>query len=292
MTTRNALDLPHPTLSPWGTDYKPDIRFSGDPQLIRLINGSRILIPMKYELTSESLRASIASGGAIFATQTDCTATLTRETHKSDAYTHTIEIDASAYAERVYIRPYIIAAINLERFHCADWHEDLQALLPANGLTLPSGSILAIATAKHFDRNEQTQMESAVDIAPVASVLPGRFKINLDGQRIVIQVNPEDKPDIDRVRKGKLADGLWPSMYQRAIEEAVRQHLDPEHSAKRWAELIALALNKASIDASDPELLEANSLDYTQQLLENPLQRSLNAFIAVENEREEDDDGE
>lgn len=292
MTTRNGLDLPHPTLSPWGTDYKTSVKFSGAPQLIRMIDGSRIIIPMKYELTSESLRDLIDSGAAAFATQTDCAATITRETHRSVDYAHTIEIDASAYAERVYIRPYVIAARNLENFHCADWNEDLQELLPSNGLSLPSGSILAIAAANHFDRNEQTQIESAVDIAPVASVLPGRFKINLDGQRIVIQVNPENKPTIDRVRKSKLADGLWPSMYQRAIEEAVRQHMDTEHSAKRWADLIALALNKASIDASDPELLEANSLDYTQQLLENPLQRSLNAFIAIENEREENDDGE
>ena len=66
---------------------------------------------------------------------------------------------------------------------------------------------------------------------------------------------------------------LYPSMYLRAIEEAIRQHRKDENSDKRWASRITDKLAEHNITADDTEILEANSLGFAQQIMENPLAR-------------------
>jgi len=66
---------------------------------------------------------------------------------------------------------------------------------------------------------------------------------------------------------------FFPSMYQRAVEEAVRQHLKDDHAGKRWAVRIAETLAEHQLETDDADLLEANSLDYAQQIMQNPLAR-------------------
>ena len=95
---------------------------------------------------------------------------------------------------------------------------------------------MAIGAEKSFDTDATTDLESYVEITPSQAVQRGRFNLDLSGQRIVILINPEDKPDIDRMRRDEDSlQALFPSMYQRAIEEAVRLHRKDEHTDKRWA---------------------------------------------------------
>ena len=171
------------------------------------------------------------------------------------------------------VRPFIIASKDIPIISNEDWAEWTRSILP-NGLPAPKGAILAMSPETSFDTNETSELESYVEITPSQSMEPNRFKVDLLGQRIVILIHPDDKQDIDRVRSDEDTRGaLFPSMYQRAIEEAIRQHRKEDNADKRWARRIAEKLADHGLEAEDQEILEANSLDYAQQIMENPLAR-------------------
>lgn len=274
MTTFNRRDLPHPTLKPGGSDYEGHIHFRAEPAAIRRSAQTEdISIALKYQLNSNVLRSLIESGTAHYHTLTECVSTKLRESHLSEEDVHTIRLDAQQYRGQVLIRPFVIASQSIERIANDDWAPGVRQLLP-NGISVPNGAILAIGTEKSFDTDKTSDLESYVEITPSQLIQRGRFNVDLSGQRIVILINPEDKPDIDRMRRDEDSlQTLFPSMYQRAIEEAVRLHRKDEHTDKRWANRIADKLTEHDLVTDDPDILEAKALDYAQEIMENPLSR-------------------
>ncbi len=274
MTTFNRRNLPHPTLKPGRNDYEDYIHFRAEPAAIRhSAQNEEISIALKYHLNSNVLRTLIETEQAHYHTLTECTHTKRRESHLSNKDAHTIRLNAKQYSGQVLIRPFVIASQAIENIANDDWGPDVRQLLP-NGTSVPKAAILAIGSEKSFDMDTTTSLESYVEITPAQTVKQGRFNIDLSGQRIVILINPEDKPDIDRMRRDENSlQTLFPSMYQRAIEEAVRYHRKDEHTDKRWANRIADKLREHDLVTDDSDILEAQALDYAQQILENPLTR-------------------
>ena len=274
MTAFNRRDLPHPTLKPSGSDYETHIYFQAEPVAIRSVaQTGHISIALKYSLNSDILCSLVEARAAHYHTLTECVSTELRESHTSYDAAHTIRLDARQYRGQVLIKPFVIASQAIEKIANNDWVPRVRELLP-NGAAVPSGAILAIGDEKSFDTDTTTELESYVEITPSQAVQRGRFKVDVSGQRIVILINPEDKPDIDRMRHDEDSlQTLYPSMYQRAIEEAVRFHRLEEHTDKRWAVRIADKMAEHGLAADDPDILEANALDYAQEIMENPLSR-------------------
>ena len=274
MTTYNRRDMPHPTLKPGGTDYDPKISFTAEPAAIRRsAQTGDIAIALKYGLNSTVLRNLVGDGQAHYHTLTECVATKLRESHRSQEDTHTVLLSTVQYRGQVLIRPFIVASEDIPAIDNDDWAPWIREMLP-NGAQVPKGAILAIGPEKNFDTDDTSELESYVEIAPSQAVDQGRFKIDLSGQRIVILIHPDDKPDIDRVRSDEdTRSALFPSMYQRAIEEAIRQHRKDDNTGNRWASRISETLAEHNLETEDPDILEANSLDYAQQIMENPLAR-------------------
>jgi hypothetical protein len=275
VTTYNRRDMPHPTLKAeqGSSDYETPIAFNAElVGLRRSAEAGEISIALRYGLNSPVLRNLIQTQQAHYHTLTECVATKLRESHRTHQETQLIQLKSDQYQGPVTIRPFILASVDIAKISNVDWKQPFRELLP-DGTPVPRGSILAIGREKTFDPDASTELESIIEIAPSQAVERNRYKIDLSGQRIVIQINPDDKPDIDRVRRDEEAlQALYPSMYQRAIEEAVRQHRKDEHSDKRWASRIADKLAEHNID-TDEEILDAHSLEYTQQIMENPLAR-------------------
>ena len=275
MTTYNRRDLPHPVLKPEQSrsDYEAHLGF--DAELIgirRSAESGEIGIALKYRLNSPVLLNLIETEQAHYHTLTECVETRVRESHRTNEETQTIRLKTNQYHGPVAIKPFVIASLDIQKIENDDWSQPIRELLP-EGTSVPRGAILAIGIEKTFNPDASKELESFIEIAPSQAVEPKRYRIDLTGQRIVIYINPEDKPDIDRMRQEEeTRQALYPSMYQRAIEEAVRQHRKDEHFDKRWASRVADKLAEHNIDADD-EILEANSLEYAQQIMENPLAR-------------------
>ena len=274
MTTFNRRDMPHPTLKSRGVDYDPKISFSAEPATIRRsARTGEIIVALKYGLNSTTLRNLVEDGRAHYHTLTECVATKLRESHQSREDTHTVLLSTVQYSGQVLIRPFIVASEDILAISNDDWAPWIREMLP-NGVPVPKGAILAIGPEKSFDTDDTSELESYVEIAPSQAVDQGRFNVDLSGQRIVILIHLDDKPDIDRIRSDEdTRSALFPSMYQRAIEEAIRQHRKDENAGKRWASRISDKLSEHDLETDDPDILEVNSLDYAQQIMENPLAR-------------------
>ncbi len=286
MTTFNRRNLPHPTIKPGRNDYKDHIYFRADlPAIRRSARNEEISIALQYRLNSPVLRNLIQTGQAHYHTLTECVATKLRESHRSNTDSHTIQLDGRQYYGEIIIRPFIIASQAIENIPPDDWDSGITQLLP-EGTSVPKSAILAIGSEKIADPETTSNLESYVEIIPAQTVERGRFDIDLEGQRIVIRINPGDKPDIDRMRRDEnLRLPLFPSMYLRAIEQAVRCHLKDEYTDKKWANRIANKLGEHDLPTDDPEILEDRSLEYAQQIMENPLSLIINRIPSYQ-ERE------
>ncbi len=274
MTTHNRRDIPHPVMQPGGRDYRPGTAFSAAIKTVRKSPGSdRIAIAVEYKLSSPVLADLIGAGMAHYTTLTESVTGRIREAHRTDASPHSIVLDGSRYPGTVEIKSYVTAAADIERFPPDDWSQAIRSILP-EGTAVPKGAILAAATEKTFDTGETQDLTSCVEIVVSAQAEERQYRIDIGGERINILVNSRDKQNIDRTRSGEDSQqALWPSMYQRAIEEAVRMHTQPEHAGKRWAKTIAAKLAECGIETGDPDVLRDNSLAYTQTIMGNPLLR-------------------
>ena len=190
MTTYNRRDLPHPTLKHERnrSDYEAHIAFNAELVAIRRsADAGEITIALKYGLNSLVLRNLVELRQAHYHTLTECVATRLRESHRTSEVAQTIRLDANQYQGQVLVRPFIIASVDISEMGTDDWNQVIKALLP-KGTAVPRGAILAIGQEKTFEPDASADAESYVEIAPSQSVEPKRFRIDLSGQRIVIQI--------------------------------------------------------------------------------------------------------
>ena len=287
MTAHNRRDIPHPVMQPGGRDYRPGTAFNATLRTVRKSPGDgRIAVAVEYELNSPVLAGLIDSGTAQYTTLTESVTGRIRETHRTDASPHSIVLEGNRYPGTVGIKSYITAGADIEHFPPDDWSAAIRAILP-EGTKVPKGAILAAATEKTFETGETQDLQSCVEIVVSARVEERQYRIDIDGERINILVNSGDKQNIDRTRSDEDSQqALWPSMYQRAIEEAVRMHTQPEHSDKRWAKTIAAKLAEGGMETDDSEALRDNSLTYTQTIMGNPLFRIIEEGSGRDAERQ------
>ena len=272
MTT---LEIPHPVLRHGGKDYKPSTVFNASiAGMKHLPRDGKIALALRYELNDPDLLEMIRTGQAQYLTRTDCTATHKREAHAISGDSHPIELDDSRYSGKVDVRPFIITTQPLENFRSENWNPWLKSILPT-GVNLPAGTILAIAQAKSFQTELTPEYQSCIELVGTPDVPEGQWRIRTDGDLIVIRVNTQDKPKIDRMRQDDATQsGLWPSIYLNAIETAIRRCPDALTEGKRWARAIGKKLEEQEFDTS-PDALEENCQEYAQTIMGNPLGRIL-----------------
>ena len=274
MTSQNRRDIPHPVLTPGGFDYVPQAEFKATVEKVRKTSqDQRIYIPVHFQLTEDDLLRRVAEGEAAYVVLTDCVASRTRERHQTSEERIVISLDAKEYYSEIRIQPFITSTRRVDTFTSKNWTSWVKDVLP-HGVDLPAGAILAMAAEKTIPIGEPDEIQSCVQIVPTDRVVEGQFNVDLSSDHIHILVNPADKPKIDRMRANEdEQDKLWPSMYQTAIEKAVRYHTVEDNSEKTWAKTVARTTQEHEIDTSNLEDLQENSLIYAQQIMGNPLQR-------------------
>ena len=272
MTT---LEIPHPVLRHGGKDYQPDTAFRASiAGMKHLPKDRKIALAIRYELNDPVLLELIRTGEAQYLTRTDCPTTHTRETHAGYQDSHPIELDNSRYFRNVEVRPFIITTQALEGFRSENWNTWLKSILPG-GVDVPAGTILAIAQAKSFSTERTPEYQSCIELVGTPDVPEGQWRIRTDGDMIVIRINIQDKPKIDRIRQDDATQGgLWPSIYLNAIETAIRKYQDALPEGKRWAHAIEKKLEEQEFD-TNPDALEENFQEYAQTIMGNPLGRIL-----------------
>lgn len=274
MTT---LDIPHPVLKYKGTDYEQNTVFRASiTDMKNLPKEGKIALALNYELNDRTLSEMVKKKEAQYLTRTDCPKTHIREAHPSFQTPHPIEMDDFRYSGKVEVRPFIITAQPLANFRSENWNPWLKSILP-NGVDIPAGTILAIAQLKAFNTDRTPEYQSCIELVGTPDVPEGQWRIRTDSDLIVIRVNAQDKPKIDRMRQDNTTQGeLWPSIYLNAIETAIRRYQDGLQEGKRWARAIEKKMEEQEFDTS-LDALEENSQEYAQTIMGNPLGRILEA---------------
>ena len=274
MTTHNRREIPHPVLKPGGTDHQPGIRFEAKvPSVQRTSEDGRVHIAVEFDLNEPTMLELIEQSKAAYVALTDCVTSRIRERHTTQEKRETVTIEAAKYAGEVKIQPFVVTLTPVEGFRSDHWSPWMKAVLP-QGVDLPAGAILAVGDERTFTLGETAELQSCIQIVTSDAVLPGTWSISLEHDHIHIQVNLQDKAAIDRIRSNEdRQQTLWPSIYQSAVEQAIRRHTREEHTGKRWAGVIARKLEEHEIGTADSEVLADNSLAYAQQVMENPLTR-------------------
>lgn len=274
MSSQNRRNIPHPVLTPGGGDYSQETTFQAEVKtVLRNAESETLQIPVLFTLTDPNLKALISKRHAKYSVVVDCPVTHIRETRDTSEDSLLINLNQQDFRKRAEILPYIIATRHLQNYCSERWLPWLKAALP-QGIEIPQGSILAISETSTFNPEQSTDTQSCIQLVAQDGMDSGRWKISLEKDLIHILVSPGDKGIIDTIREDdEQQQKLWPSIYQSAVELAVRKHLQDEHREKTWAETIKRKLEEKGLETEDMEILEEHSLSYAQDIMEGTLHR-------------------
>ena len=276
MSHRNHRSMPHPVLSSQRQDYAPECQFSiVTPQTMLAAGGKEIAITVKYLLSSPTLLEMVADQKANYVSVVECTRTYRRESHATNANEELLLLNRSEWQGTLTVTPYVAATEDIAAFAAPEHSPIIKALVPG-GTDLPAGAILAIGDITEVELEDETSVESIFDLAPNRQIPIGAFTTDLTGQRIAINLHPDDLTRVNTTRhQTQYEPMLHQALYLHALDKAIRNL--PDHIGKRWATVIQHKLAERSIDADSDDLTE-NSERYAQVIFENPLERMLNAL--------------
>ena len=276
MSHRNHRSMPHPVLSNQRQDYAPDCRFSIlTPQTMLATGGKEIAITVKYLLSSPTLLELIADRRASYVSVVECTRTYRRESHATHADEELLLLNRAEWQGTLTLTPYIAATEDVPAFTAPEHNQLIKALAPS-GIDLPAGAILAIGDITQVELDDDAGVESIFDLAPNRETPVGTFATHLAGQRIAINLHPDDLAKVNTTRyQTQHEPMLHQALYLHALEKAIRNL--PDHPDKRWATVVQHKLEEHDIDINGEDLAE-HSESYAQLIFQNPLTRMLNSL--------------
>lgn len=269
--TRANLLLPHPVLRPGGgLDYSKECDFG----LEIAAGGSKrtsdglVKIDASFTLVSPTLVEMINEGTAKYLLLATCAKTYYRNVILSDTQKILVEIPVNDLAGTLRLTPYVIASEDLTWFVGREHDPEIKKFQAKSG-RIPSGSILAIGAPHEIEMEEIGTIMSAIQLIPNDKIEEGRYEIDDRGDFIVIGLNNKTHADVVHMR-GRIKDLLYPSVYQAAIEYALRK-IDDEPDSK-WAKALQKTLEEHNIKGDD---IKENENHYAQVIMGDPLGRML-----------------
>lgn len=261
--SHDSLLMPHPVLQPTNSDYADGDSFSMSINRAQRVAGN-VKVDASFDLSCSKLERMLDDDLARFFVTAQCPNTHFRRAYHSDKPAFVFEIPEGDLFDNMTVTPYVVAN------HELPWFEPslLEDVDPANGENIPLGSILAVGKSHKIQIDKIGEIQSTINFVSNSQVEEGLYEISADGDFIVIEMHPATYDAVSRVRKAAL-DLLYPSIYQAAVEHAIRELQD--HEDTMWGRALVKTLQdrKISIDRD----LSKNAHKHAQMLLEKPLAR-------------------
>ena len=271
MRPPRSFSYPYPVLSPL-TDDHPECSYAVTVASEISEAAGEWLIPQRHRLECTELLEAAAAGRACYAVGVSQPQVLYRETVTAapGESEHLISLPAADFSDnrQIILSPFVVdtrgGPWNIgDHYHPEYRLPDNLSFTPGCGGRLAEANEIKIAPPEISPR-------SVVDLVEV-NFLPGRgrFAVDLESDRIKIEVSPEDHRRLQEVMGGTQEPLLASALYLPALVEAVRS-LD-KHRGKRWAESVRTALDKLDGAPPDNTDLAGDALKWAQALLEHPL---------------------
>lgn len=283
MVMWNDRSLPYPVLAPWTDDYL-DRSFGLELPHSVLSSDGDINITLRYNLDSQFLLNLINEGRAEYTTLIVCGRTMSRKAI-SGQHAETVEIlDANNYADTIEFTPYITAKTAMEEFSSDEHNPEFRTLQPAE-YSVPNSGVLAVGNRITIDLDPIANVDSIFDLVPSSSLDRGRFEVDVEDDRIKIEVNRDDRAELDRwLDQGRSSTGsaaLHPGLYLHALTLALSRL--EENQERRWTAVLRNRLEALGLQ-TDQEEISQRLLEYGQRLLQHPLGFMLEALKSEEEE--------
>lgn len=263
MNHESAL-MPHPVLRSGDSDYGDGESFDMEKARARRRDG-HVVIEAYFVLSCHGLEEMIGNGQARFFVLVQCSETGYRRADRTCGRKITIKIKSDDLSGKMTLTPYVIASGEIPRFRTAQYDEDLGV----GGEDIPRGSILAVGSSQEVEIDDIGPLHSALYLRSSDKVEPGRYVIDMDRERIVVEMAPSTYEAVARIREHS-NDLLYSSIYQSAIEHAIRERC--KHRGRRWVSVLDKTLSEHGIEIDDDATSE-RAHEHAQTLLAKPLER-------------------
>ena len=259
------LLLPHPVLMPGGNDY-PNGLFDMTINDSKRTVDEKIVMTVKFELKSKSMRRMINDGKAVFVIVVKCARTYMREAIRIAGNETQLKLPLSEYADKIIITPYIASTKAVEKFRSKEHHEEFVGI----NLSLPAGAILARGSDSELTVDAIHTLSAAIRLVTDNRLDRGEYKIDLNDDYINIKMHNDTLNEVNRLRNSKMGI-LYPSIYMSAVTHAI--HALDDNSHRKWAVALAKTLKESGMGTGDD--LKEEPYRHAQKLLKNPLSRIL-----------------
>lgn len=255
--------MPHPVLRRGCTDYRQGCSFamSIDPKRV----GGSVVVQASFELASTTLDRMVGSGGAAFLVVAKCAKTCYRSSAAFDGREAVLKLDSGELADTLKLTPYVVSREPMPWFESDEHDEEVRGV---SGGEIPAGSILAVGASHSVVLDEIKSVSAAIKMVSNDDVAEGSYALDIDGDFVVIAMHSETHQAVSAIRDGE-PDLLYPSLYQSAIEYAIREM--GEYPDSKWARSLRRALQESGV--ADDDDLDKKAHIHAQAVLKAPLGR-------------------
>jgi len=257
--------FPYPVLRPFSDDYETS-EFQAVVQPTYVPGEEKVTLKASFAMSSKELRELIAEGSATYSVVLSCRDTYFRRALASREDGLEAEFRAGDVFGEVEIQSYVVAIRDIDGFSSNDISDEFGP----GPFSFHRGAVLAMEEpcVFYFERDVFRPVTSVFDIVQDDSLDGGRWKVQLDDDRVQIALSPKMKSEIDDARntkKNKVI--LINSVYFSAVAHTIQVLKESnDYDGYRWAETIRRQCHNQSI-----ELDSKDAYVIAQILLKSPL---------------------
>lgn len=273
------ISYPYPVL---GNEDDVDGKFNVDFR--HTLGNEKIVLKVKFDLINKTLQDLIGEKKATFTVETECNSTFYRTSLLTYQYEDGLEIDTAKCRDRVVVKFYIRACEQLPGYEISNCNPDYKGMT----FDLDKGSILAVGGQSSFIAEKGFDPLRPV-VSSFVAVKEGPFEEGPiavdwgDDDRILIKLSKKDWAKYQTL-KGRLwiSPIIHSSIVFPVLAEAIRRAYadDEDIEITRWCGRLKTIIEQKSLSWDDPFIS-------AQEILQNPLTRSLVNIEAQEFQEEE-----
>ncbi|MBN8279235.1 MAG: hypothetical protein J0M16_01365 [Gammaproteobacteria bacterium] len=258
--------FPHPVLSTDTGDYL-QANFGVEFQPFLQPDGK---LTLNYEITLQEphLQALLDAGSAACQLLVVCNRTYYVGVHRLYPRSGSLTFEPGQLFERVKIRPLICAIQPISGFTAADLHPEFGGQL----WSFTPSEVLAYAEemALTVGQDYLAAVGAIFSLVKEADVVPGRIRIDPEGEQVQIQVHPDTFDKIQQLRQSRVGQlALLSGVYMPAVMQLLSQlrtdiGVGSEH---RWFRIFSAKCEQLEIAISP----SCDVLDAAQKILQAPI---------------------
>ena len=266
--------FPHPVLRVRSDDYT-DGAFEFAPEILQDDSGN-VTIQIQYFLSEDSILDLINRDEARYATIVDCRETLMRQMVASNEAETQRVFGPGDLSGKVILSPFIIATKTIKDYRSQHFNPEYGD----RTFDLQPGDILALERPVQFlvGPDYRAPISSIFKMVSVPELKDGDIRISFSGDKIEIQVSPEQKRIFDGARnmgssqKATLIAGLYTQTLMAALD--VMRRSEGEYEDLKWYNSILSKCQERGIQLDG----DLDIFRVAHQLLHFPVQL-LNQYV-------------